>query len=253
MIIIAGDSWGAGEWNNFVIQHAGLAQYLTDDGYQVVNLSRPGGSNYDIWNRLENFLMSNPYAKIEKIFVFQTEWERELLLQTKEVLPAVSAAKVLNSVGITYIDPDKDLADQLQIETANGLGTVLMLNFYQQLGRLANIYNVKFDVIGGCVDAMMADIPGVCIVCQSFVNLLINNDSAISNPVHTHYQHKTVLEYVKNNIGSTVELEALLDRVDHAETRIQVFKSNPDWFYPDGVHANRQGHHVLYKFLRENW
>jgi hypothetical protein len=172
MIIIAGDSWGCGEWNNYTVQHTGLAQYLYHDSYQVVNLSRPGGSNFDTWNRLENFLMSTPYAKIERIFVFQTEWERELLLQTKEVLPDISATKLLNSVGITYIDPDQNLADQLQIKTANGLGTVLMLNFYQQLSRLANIYNVTFDIVGGCADAMLVDLPGVNIACQSFVNLL---------------------------------------------------------------------------------
>jgi hypothetical protein len=253
MIIIAGDSWGAGEWNNFVIQHAGLAQYLTDDGYQVVNLSRPGGSNYDTWNRLENFLMSNPYAKIEKIFVFQTEWERELLLQTKEILPNISAAKVLNSVGITYIDPDRELADQLKIETANGLGTALMLNFYQQLSRLSGIYSVEFDVIGGCADAMIVDVGGVRIACQSFVNLLINSTPIISNPVYTLYQHKTVLEFVKSNLDSAAELKELLYYIDRAEARLEMFKSNPDWFYPDGAHPNRTGHRVLYKFLRENW
>ena len=256
MIIIAGDSWAAGEWNNLVIQyvqHAGLAQYLTNDGYQVVNLSRPAGSNYDTWNRLENFLMSNPYAKIEKIFVFQTEWERELLLQTKEILPVISAARILNSVGITYIDPTQALADQLQLETANGLGNVLMLNFYQQLSRLANIYGVEFNVIGGCADAMIVDIPSVRIVCQSLVNLLINNQSTVDNPVHTFYSHKTVVEFVKNNLNSSTEIAELLYCIDRAENRLELFKSNRKWFYPDGCHPNRDGHHVLYDFLCQNW
>ena len=52
VVVIAGDSWGCGEWTqrdhrDYYVSHAGLAQYLADDGYQVINLSQPGAGNLD--------------------------------------------------------------------------------------------------------------------------------------------------------------------------------------------------------------
>jgi len=48
LIIIAGDSWGCGEWEETDtyprVVHSGISQYLKDDGYKVLNVSR-GGSN----------------------------------------------------------------------------------------------------------------------------------------------------------------------------------------------------------------
>ena len=54
-IIITGCSWGCGEWNHGDIAHGGLAEYLTQDGYNVVNLSEPGSGPIHLINPLNEF------------------------------------------------------------------------------------------------------------------------------------------------------------------------------------------------------
>jgi hypothetical protein len=66
MILISGDSWSCGEWapdhpkvDKNVILHGGLAQYLKEQGYPVINLGRGGGSNLDSsTNKYRMILMS---------------------------------------------------------------------------------------------------------------------------------------------------------------------------------------------------
>ena len=52
-IIIAGDSWGVGEWTDGQRTHRGLEQYLSDAGHIVINLSRGGMSNMSIIDALD--------------------------------------------------------------------------------------------------------------------------------------------------------------------------------------------------------
>ena len=48
-ILITGDSWGCGEWDglnvDYRVTHAGIEQYLRDDGYDVENISIGGNNN----------------------------------------------------------------------------------------------------------------------------------------------------------------------------------------------------------------
>ena len=67
-VIVAGDSWGQGEldypditdkdWSPVGdnILHRGISEYLIQSGYEVLNLSYPGGSNLQAIDRIKNFL-----------------------------------------------------------------------------------------------------------------------------------------------------------------------------------------------------
>lgn len=267
MIIIAGDSWGCGEWQNqmwdekYTVSHAGLAQYLINGHRKVTNLSQPGGSNYMTWTRLEGFLMSNPYfvPDVEKILVFQTEWDRDLMIKNMSLFNTnTNHSTVLHNIGFEYIEKNKPLTSQINLNTANSLSYLLISNFYLQLSRIAVEYNVKIELIGGCSDVVQEEnfteqYPNVKIVCESLTNLLISNDPKIKvSPVTSLYHNQEIINFIRQRLSSN-ELEKLMYQFDLSRQRDSDWRSHPDWFWPDGVHPNRAGHQKLYEFLLENW
>ena len=61
------------------VAHNGLSQFLYEHCQSVLNLSKPGGSNFDTTNRISNFIHANGNLvkeKLKYILVFQTEWNR---------------------------------------------------------------------------------------------------------------------------------------------------------------------------------
>ena len=95
MIIIAGGSWGSGEWSHQqTILHGGLGQYLREQGKKVINLSKPGGSNFDCVTRLDNFFLCNPeiVQELEQVYVFQAECVRDFVVNDIMLLPNYQTA-----------------------------------------------------------------------------------------------------------------------------------------------------------------
>jgi hypothetical protein len=239
MIIIAGDSWGCGEvgvlddTGPFVqfgtVTHPGLEQYLQDDGYKVINLSVGGSSNTDVCNQLNNCLNTlNSVGKvsdIDSIFVFQTEWHRCY----RRTLP-------LNSViDIDYIRR-------------------IISEYYYRLSGLALKYNVRIGLIGGCSDVLWLDefekeYPGVFIACQSMINLCLNNNHRIENPLLDLLPDLDIVDNMKaNNFKNT---EFLLAQLTETSERTYNMSQCPQFFAPDFVHANRFAHQKLFDILRE--
>jgi hypothetical protein len=259
MIIIAGDSWGYGEWSDSD-PHVGLPQYLTNDGHTVVNLSKAGGSNYEAWYRLDNFLIANDYhvKNIEKIFVFQTEWDRDLTMHDYPILDRIdNPSDIFKAIGFVWVDSNKNIEEQIDLRTANSLGTVMLDNFYQQLSRIATKHGLTIELLGGCCDVAESDFgnryPGLRVACQSVTNFLITDNPDTDRPITTLYQRQPAVNFIKKHLHNNYELEMLLDSIDYNQTRFATWFNNKPWFYPDGGHANRQGHRKLYNFLRQNW
>lgn len=227
MILIAGDSWACGEWNSMDIQHGGLSQYLVENNYSSLNLGIGGGSNFRTIICLTNFFKSNSYLvkQVDKIIVFQTEWDRDK----------------------DYFKIDKD-------------GYSLVKNkwisqFYYNLSSLSQQLNIPIWIVGGCSDAIWLDkfseeYPGVQVVCQSFTNLLLHSNHRTDAPVYSILADKTseLISLIKKNSNSD-DLEDLITDMDRGEDRLSTWKSNPEWFWPDGGHANRAGHKKLFDFL----
>lgn len=55
-ILITGCSYGCGEWNNdpYGNTHGGIASYLTEKGYTVKNVSKPGANNCVALDNIKN-------------------------------------------------------------------------------------------------------------------------------------------------------------------------------------------------------
>jgi hypothetical protein len=247
MLLIAGDSWGLGEWSfpdrskSMIrcVTHSGLAQYIHESGQTIINLSKPGGSNFESTDSVSNFLFANQNLlltkeKISAILVFQTEWTRDC-----------TNSELLNQPNLNF---DYPLIAQQNIS-----------KFYYNLSDISKLYNVPVYVIGGCSDAICLDkfsieYPGVDIICQSLVNLLVTNDHRIADPVYSFFLGEMCESFIvnikKNSTNSALEL--LLNDIDKGKNRLNLFKEYPEYFRPDGGHANRFGHKILFEFLQDS-
>jgi len=228
MIIIAGDSWGCGEWEDMKVTHGGLAQYLQEDGHKTINLSLGGSSNWEIYERIQLFFASGiPNYLIEDIdliLVFQTEWNRDF--------------------------------DQKRSTCTNqryGMNAVSCWQY--RLSEIAINNNVKIGIIGGCSDTMFLDkfeheYPGLFIACQSLTNLCVNNDHRINDPTIIIRPAEDHLKQMKDYCRKSDCLDQLLIDLDKGKLRHSVWSENKKYFYPDGVHPNRLGHKILFDFLK---
>ena len=226
-ILICGDSWGCGEWNVECtnVLHPGLDQCLKDAGHLVDNISKGGCSNLDSAARIRTWF--ERFGRVDSVFVFQTEYSRDFKHHSAETWNASSI---------------KDLSGQW------------VENFYFRLSELAQEYQCRINIIGGASDTvwfdnMGNDYPGCNIACQSLTNLLINDDSRILDPVFSWYGSTT--ESLLARVKTQLNTDELLSVINLGFERESVLKENPQWFYPDGKHPNRQGHQKLYNFLKE--
>lgn len=241
-ILIAGGSWGAGEWGAVPgatepsaaggIQHPGIAQYLLGAGYQIINLSQPGGANKQTADRVASFLNCNRHLDIECIIVVQTEWVRDIFVENLKI--------IAEDATHGYHD----------------LKNRIISRFYNYLSQASVQYNVPIYLVGGCSDTIWLDqfskeYPGLQIVCQSLTNLLVNGTHRNPDPVHCIFSKRDEeeLKYIKKHL-KTADLELLLDDIDKGSKRVDLWANNKGYFYPDGFHANRQGHQVLFEFLK---
>jgi hypothetical protein len=227
MILIAGDSWGCGCWTEEqTLYHRGIEQLLHNDGHRVINLSQGGSDLDEICQRLSDFLTllkeSTPLwftESVTKIFVLQTEWHRQI-----------------------FKEEDKP---ELHQYNNKGDDQKIIASFYGTLSFLATKYNVDIQVIGGCSDTIWLDnfeqfYPGVNISCQSFTNLVINDNHRINDPIHCVRFPKQLL-----NAPYTIEL------AEQGQTREKIWQDNPQWFFPDGCHPNHLAHEKLYSHLKK--
>ena len=232
-ILIIGDSWGVGEWPDPAeksayteyrnMNHYGLAQYLEEAGHNVVNLSEGGKSNkYISW--MLKFYLQRVNKNIDLVYIFQTEFYKELVL---EEFDTNSFEHLLNQYNSRFL---------------------------RALSEISQDYNVKINLIGGASDTdnypnLESDFPGVKIACQSLVNLLVNSDPNVSKPLFSYVIPKNKLIEFKNKFD---DLEFILDFIDAGLSRGRQIQTNKFLFWPDGSHPNRIGHKILFDYLTKH-
>ena len=88
-IIIAGDSWGAGEWTDtgFVV-HRGLEEYARQDGNLVWNISKARESVNQLMPKLQGAQLDNDLLVIflTEFFRDNLEWDDDIKLTPEEFL-----------------------------------------------------------------------------------------------------------------------------------------------------------------------
>lgn len=234
--IIAGDSWGCGEWNidSNAITHTGLEQYLVDEGHQVFNLSKGATSNLDSVKRITAWMSRHTDVPVDGIFVFQTEYNRDFKHDIAQKNYNINDWDVKNLTDIS----DRWIA-----------------RFYMRLSEIAQEKNCKVFLIGGASDTlwfddMEQDYPGCNIACQSVTNLLINNNHKIDVPVLSWYV-KAAQSFIEKAKSCGIGAEEIIQHIDQGIERESLLAENPELFFPDGSHPNRIGHQILFNFLKQ--
>lgn len=233
-IVIAGDSWGLGEWDSRENTHGGLAQYLQENGYPVVNVSEAGTGLKQILDRIKFVLALKSHINppIRQILIFQTEWQRDFSFDTQFDrhwhLPEF------------YAEFDR----------------VVISRWYSNLSELATKHNIKIGIMGGLSDAMYMDdynahYPGLYLACQSMASLCLNDDPVTHDPVFVAYVWPDFLELCRSKSRGPEDVEYLLGQIDKGLARTNKWKRCPEYFFPDGAHTNRHGHLKLFNFLQQ--
>jgi lysophospholipase L1-like esterase len=242
-IVIAGDSWGCGEWIRgdlrpgaaTVIAHGGLAEYLSENGHTVHNLSKGGASNTFIHSAISKHLESQSLKSQElpdKIIVFQTTHTRDYKFRFDE--------------------------DWTKVTEVNSLSDIWLSRFYSSLSNIASLYNIPVYLIGGLADTLWLDkmaehYPGVTVACQSMVNLILTGNHRIDPPVFAWWTKETLplVAELKQTLPSD-QMPALFDQFDLGIERQNLLLLHPEYFFPDGTHPNRLGHKILYDLLKNS-
>jgi hypothetical protein len=238
MIIITGDSWSCGEWQEMTIVHKGLQQYLIDNKFSTINLGKGGDSNLGSYTRLSSFLQSGILDYTEKIthvLYFQTGWERDYQCNITRDLIFPKKIKSISEI--------------------NDLITQTICQWQYRLSDLAQKYKFKFGLIGGCNDTIYLDnfskeYPGLEVLCQSMTNLCVNGQHRIDRPIYSTCPNW--IDLIKQELNDMTEINQLLNEMCRIESRYDEWKNNPKYFWPDGGHANRVGHKKLFDFILDS-
>jgi hypothetical protein len=245
MILIAGDSWGAGEWPQRYsgpknTLHGGVSQYLSENGKEVINLSRAGASNIEIISSLQLFFDSNTNKYLtdpitdnlgQGVFVFQSEWYR--------VIAPITPSNQSESDFISKVDTE------MPHRYAH--------RFYHALKDIAQKHRVRINLIGGSSDVVWLDdfeeqFPGLHVVCQSLTNLCVHDNHRIDQAYLGGISFQAA-ELLKKRRNDTKMVEFLESMINQTFERSELWNQYNQWFWPDGKHVNRQGHQKLYDFL----
>jgi lysophospholipase L1-like esterase len=99
---------------------------------------------------------------------------------------------------------------------------------------------------------MQLHYPGVFVACQSMVNLLVNNESRVTDPVYSWYTKDSIdmIEEMRKILPAD-KFSDLMDQIDLGVNRQNMLSMYPEYFFPDGVHPNREGHNKLWQYLKE--
>ena len=242
--VIAGDSWATGERLRNRVTHGGLAEYLAHDGLEVVNLGVAGSSNLETLENLNRGLLAlcknHALDRVAYIFIFYTSWHRDFAIKPRGIWDLAQESNFPQN-WFTPANFDTGFIGRYQYR------------IFEQFSFLAQSINKTFSIIGGCCEPepfTSADHPNLVLACPSVTNLCINNDPFTANPVSTVGFSHIMLQTLRSDLTlARTELRYLLDVMEQDTARINLWRSTPEWFWPDGIHANRAAHFRLKNFL----
>jgi len=225
MIIISGDSWGVGEWgpdpktqSKMTLTGPGIGQYFgLHDNVNVVNLSKPGGGNYESFLYLKTFLRKFKATK-KDIFYF------------------------------IVTDPTRDPGCFDNLSQGIEQAIRLQLNkVLKELNNLANFHNVQVNLIGGLCDIDTMDISSY----KNLKDLVPSWGKLIDETYPSSIFCNEGIHSVDVNKLNCIELKDEWTKiVDLTLRKSTIFEK---WYQSelsyDGHHPNRYGHRILRDFL----
>jgi lysophospholipase L1-like esterase len=236
-IFIAGLSWARGEWVGPNVVHQGIEQYFVEDGYTVFNVAKPRTTHNKI-NTLLDQALAEHYSAGDLIFWVQADPIIDLIHQ--EIPGKLTNQKL------------QRLSERLQQE--NSLLNLIIEQqriIYCELNNIAVKHNTKINCIGGTynIGPVIAEFSNLNNFVPSWINMLVGHftEYARSRDDYFGVTHTWTIDNIDintYNISNSVQQE-IKERNDN------VIMFREDIFHPDGVHPNRDGHRVLYDYIKK--
>jgi len=102
-------------------------------------------------------------------------------------------------------------------------------------------------IVGGCAKYTLT--TGYDYVVPSITELLV--PSFVDGPYMISWEWE---RYCKKDKQQTFEFkQQMVEIYRQGDLRQRVWHENPELFFPDGLHANRKGHIILYEYLKNLW
>jgi hypothetical protein len=223
-ILICGDSWGCGEiavsLPHPIVTHPGLQQYLLDDGWEVENISIPGGSNRDTVEKVKKIENIDDF---KYIIWFQTDPIRDL--RPYNTLPQIFTS--VDALLQTY--------------------TIMVNQTYEELNQLGR----PILTIGGhgeidpCIHSYSNLIPAIL----NTYEFLIPHKKTFSVVRESDWLH---------NFLKALGAKRLETRFEIADFLVKAYRSIHDIttdykIFPDHSHPGRYSHKLIFDFLKEHY
>jgi hypothetical protein len=213
-ICITGDSWGCGEWDKinkkYSVSHKGLEEYLKQDGFNVLNLSKPSASNLGAYEKLKTVQISN----FDLILFFHTDPCRDFQHTTSKINLS------------TYLQKAEE-AMQAHLLRLNQLGSkIYLIGGHSKIEKsnTSNFQNLHV-LIPSVIEFLCPNISQSYYCRNDFLDLIVehySSDKEFINFIHD--------EWTKQNLLYTSEDPRVLN-----------------YFHPNKIHANRNAHREIYK------
>lgn len=231
-ILIAGDSWGCGEWKGdpmpaFILPngrsshviHYGLEQYLLDDGHIVKNISIPGANNEQVIDKLNDHINEMPW---DYIFWFQTDPLRTFRDTTPQDYT-------------TYNKWFNDYEHLINIQN----------NYLDSIYNALNQMNKPIYCIGGCSKInknLLLKYKNLHLLIESVMELLIENfiqpNLWFSSDWYQQLDERWNLDTIDKILDDRRKCDSLKEMSPH--------------FYKDSGHPDREGHEKIFNFIKMN-
>lgn len=249
-VLLAGDSWGigvfAGQGSNYGPIGKGVHTVLAEHNYQVINISKAGGSNHLMIDRMEgrwgntgntkygHSIQSErvdiPWNDISHVVFLQTDIFREQYVYVKR-----DAAET----GPTWKQLDSQyMQSLLSYNTFGDIVSGYFAKFYSRLNNLAIKHNKQILMIGGWsqLHPSVDDYSNLTPVVVSAVKLLIpdvDQDTYLSDP--EWYDQLSQNAMIMQKFGTDIKHMTI-----HNSDKLALIYKN--W---QEVHPNIDGYRIL--------
>jgi hypothetical protein len=216
MIIVAGDSWGEGQWFDSpshmpMPKWPGFHYYWTwHHGYEAINISYGGYSNHQAVSALDMHFAQAHCWKTAKVIIWLTCVLRDYPL-------------------------DHEI-DDMDSWTHNHYK-----NIFERLTLLSQRYDCEISILGG-----LGDIPW-CFPTKlsDRVTILLHSTAKFVNPDYdadSPYGHFTLVDHLPAGTARQKVFAELEKKFDYMQARRDI--------YPDGGHFGRMSYRKLYEYVQ---
>ena len=237
-ILLAGDSWGCGEWKAYnpklegrpdAIAHKGLEEYLTQDNHEVKNVSVPGCSLKSIYYKL------------------RMQGKKHLL--DKEVEDDSKPYKPYDATFVIVTDALRDIERGTIWDNAYSYQDYVDMHNNQLREFIADISRINNKILGQVY--LMGGLSKVTSDLLKDTQLKIAIPSILEFLVPNSKQHDVIFLHHHHTISKHNTNKQAVKRI-HAQNNLWELYTKESIMWPDGHHPNREGHFKIYQYLKEN-